>query len=316
MKNPVKTLAPNLIGRDFVVGDMHGAYTAFEYLLKTIGFNPEKDRVIAVGDMVDRGPDSLKCLSLLYEPWFHSVLGNHEQMMLEKFKGGWQGAYWYRNGGTWAMEAYNDYEAVQNGTAKGAASRIPYDASIALMDLLPLAEELPYLITVSTKSGKKFHVIHAELPNIGANVYITDTDLENPDKVLSLATVQRNHGDAFLWSRDIFDPFYAGSLEDKESVIRTLKYRGTRFFNDQLSHIISGHTILQRPMTIIGQTNIDTGAYSSYWVPVDPYASGGIVPKKWAALTCVELDTWKFYQATENSCVETTPFVVTKEDLA
>jgi hypothetical protein len=312
MKNPVKTLDANFLGRDFVIGDLHGAYTAFEYLLDTIKFNPAVDRMISVGDMVDRGPDSLKCLSLLHKPWFHSVLGNHEQMMLEKFNGGWQGAYWYRNGGVWGMEAYNDYEAVRNGTAAGAASRIPYDASIALMDLLPLVEELPYLITVNTLSGKKFHIIHAELPN--TRVTITDKELSDPNTVMSLATVQRNNGDAFLWSRNIFDALYATNLGNRSLVIDLIRDADISVFNDDLSHIISGHTIMQKPVTIVGQTNIDTGAYSSYYVPVEPYSSG-VIPKNWAALTCVELDTWKFYQATENSCTETVPFVITKDEL-
>jgi hypothetical protein len=313
MKNPIKTLEPNLSGRDFVIGDLHGSYTAFERLLKEISFDPKADRMISVGDLVDRGPESLKCLSLLHEPWFHAVLANHEQMMLEKFKGGWQGAYWYNNGGTWGMEAYNDYAAIRNGTAVGAASRIPYDASLKLLDLLPLTEELPFIITVTTRRGKKYHVIHAELPNI--DFPITDTDLADPIVLMSLATVQRNNGDAFLWSRNIFDPFHTCDLSDRDKIVRTIKYHKVKVFNDSLSHIISGHTIVQRPLTIVGQTNIDTGAYSSYWVPIQPYASGGVKPKKWAALTCIELDTWKFYQATETTFTETVPLEVTRDDL-
>ena len=73
----------NELGRDFVVGDLHGCIDHFERLLDQIEFDAEKDRMFSVGDLVDRGPDSMACLRLLKEPWFHAVLGNHEDMMLD-----------------------------------------------------------------------------------------------------------------------------------------------------------------------------------------------------------------------------------------
>ena len=69
-------------GRLFVVGDIHGCYDLLMQQLERVQFNFEKDLLIAVGDLVDRGPDSLKCLHLLAEPWFKAVLGNHEEMCL------------------------------------------------------------------------------------------------------------------------------------------------------------------------------------------------------------------------------------------
>ena len=311
MKNPLKTLEANTIGRDFVIGDLHGSYSVFENLLKGINFNPTKDRIISVGDMVDRGPDSLKCLELIREPWFHTVLANHEQMMSDKFSDGWSGAYWFQNGGFWGAEAYNCFKAMKNPESH----MIPTDAAMHLIDLIPLVDELPFLITVNTKSGKKFHVLHAELPSgVGK---ITDMELSVPEEVLLLATTQRGDGDAFVWSRNLFYNFYNTDLSNRDKVIRTVSYVGaTKIFNDELSHVISGHTILQKPMTIVGQTNIDTGAYHSYWIPAEPYSHNGIAPKSWAALTCVELDTWKFFQATSDSFKEIEPFVVSKEDLA
>jgi hypothetical protein len=309
MKNPLKTLEANTVGRDFVIGDLHGCYEIFQNLLKNINFDYTKDRMICVGDLVDRGPDSLKCLSLILEPWFHSVLANHEQMMLDRFEGGYMGRYWYRNGGQWGMEAYNDYESMKHDK-----SRIPADSSVELIDLLPLVEELPFMITVNTKAGKKFHVIHAELPDrVGT---ITDMELTVPEEVAMLATVHRGEGDAFLWNRFIFAPFYRSELKNKRKIVATLKYtKATEIFNDKLSHIISGHTVLQQPMTIVGQTNIDTCAYDSY--PEKTSSSGKYVqkPPKWAALTCVELDTWTFYKTTETTFKEIKPVVITEKDL-
>ena len=139
MKNPLKILNPNLVGRDFIIGDLHGSYSIFKNLLKNISFNPEIDRIISVGDLIDRGPDSPNCLSLIREPWFHAVLANHEQMMIEKFRDGYMGNFWFNNGGIWGIEAWNDYDAVYNLQKEG---RIPSDTSMEIIDLLPLIEEL------------------------------------------------------------------------------------------------------------------------------------------------------------------------------
>src|SRR3546814_7017992 len=73
----------NTVGRDFIVGDMHGCLDLFQAQLDRIGFDPTKDRIFSVGDLADRGPDSMGCLRLLREPWFHAVRGNHEDMLLD-----------------------------------------------------------------------------------------------------------------------------------------------------------------------------------------------------------------------------------------
>ena len=310
MKNPLKTFEANTVGRDFVVGDLHGSYSAFLNLLKGIEFDKSKDRMFSVGDLVDRGPDSVSCLSLLREPWFNAVLANHEAMMIDKFNGGWSGSYWYQNGGQWGMEAVNDYKAVFVNQTK---DRIPNDTSMRIIDLLKDAEELPFLITINTKSGKKFHVLHAELP--GAAGLITDEVLSDPAKVHKLATTQRGDGEAFLWYRHLFGSLYSRNLGNREQILDETIWADIDIFNDELSHIISGHTILQKPVTLVGQTNIDTGGYSSYWEPVEPYMTGGVAPKPWACLTCVELDTWEFYQATAERFGMIEPFVMTRKDI-
>ena len=69
-------------GRDLVVGDLHGHRSLLEQELDRLGFDPSCDRVLSVGDLIDRGPESFETLSLIDEPWFHAVLGNHELMLL------------------------------------------------------------------------------------------------------------------------------------------------------------------------------------------------------------------------------------------
>ena len=307
MKDPLKVLEPNLLGRDFAIGDLHGCYDLFQNLLKNINFDPAIDRMISVGDLIDRGPDHLKCLELLREPWFHAALGNHEQMMLDTLHWPGAGSMWFNNGGEWGMEAVND---------RRSSSRIPSDHSVALFDLLPLVKELPYLITVNVKSGKKFHVIHAELPV--TPVPLSDEILSDSDNVLKIATIQCYEGDSITWHRCLFNELYERDLTNRDKIVRVVKYNDMTdtMFNDELSHIICGHTTLHRPITLVGQTCIDTGAWQSRWSHTGGYSSHGVAPKKWAGLTCIELDTWKFYQATETTFKEIEPFVVNKVDLS
>lgn len=60
----------NNIGRDFIVGDLHGHYSKLIEGLKKINFDTEKDRLFCVGDLVDRGSEIEECLMLLKEKWF------------------------------------------------------------------------------------------------------------------------------------------------------------------------------------------------------------------------------------------------------
>jgi serine/threonine protein phosphatase 1 len=304
MQNPIKTFEENKKGRDFVIGDLHGAYSVLLNLLDNLKFDGEKDRLFSVGDLVDRGPDSFLCLQLLKEPWFHCVLANHEQMMLEAFKGGYMGQFWFRNGGMWGIHEWeNDREAQK--TYVSELDRVERtEKTKQLLELVDIVAELPFIITID--GPVKTHIIHAEIP---PGFEVSDDILSSPGKVMDLATQQSHDGDFFVWGRFKFMPFFKAELSNHDKTIRIVKnqYRG-HVPNPNLGRIISGHTILQRPMTILGQTNLDTMAYGSY-----PNSYGSA--PKWAALTCVELKSWSFYQATETEFRSIDPVVVNSSDL-
>lgn len=44
----------NILGRDFVVGDIHGEFSKLSKLLSSVEFNENSDRLFSVGDLVDR----------------------------------------------------------------------------------------------------------------------------------------------------------------------------------------------------------------------------------------------------------------------
>ncbi len=63
----------------WVVGDIHGCFSMLMKRLRECQFDPQQDLLVSVGDLIDRGPDSLGCLALLRESWMTAVRGNHEQ---------------------------------------------------------------------------------------------------------------------------------------------------------------------------------------------------------------------------------------------
>ncbi|MBP0592104.1 metallophosphoesterase [Paraburkholderia sp. LEh10] len=94
----------NRTGRDFVVGDLHGCVDALRFLLREIEFDPSRDRLFSVGDLVDRGTQSEEALALLDKPWFHAVLGNHEDTLCGVAEGKLKRQWWYGIGGVWSAE--------------------------------------------------------------------------------------------------------------------------------------------------------------------------------------------------------------------
>lgn len=145
MKEFVKHFAMNTKGRDFIVGDIHGCFTLLEQKLRELDFDPTKDRLFSVGDLVDRGPESHKFEEWLGKSWFHAVLGNHEQMLID---------------------------SVRDETGKSILRNMhPRNGQLWLAGLPTveqqcyalLCEDLPLAIEVETPDGL-VGIIHAECP--------------------------------------------------------------------------------------------------------------------------------------------------------
>ena len=64
----------------YAIGDIQGCYESLQCLLEKIAFNPEVDTLWLVGDLINRGPDSLATLRFLYSirNSIEFVLGNHD----------------------------------------------------------------------------------------------------------------------------------------------------------------------------------------------------------------------------------------------
>lgn len=74
-----------MAGRTFAIGDIHGCHAALEALLAYVGPTRD-DRLVFLGDYVDRGPDSAEVVARLMELRDHCqavfIKGNHEELML------------------------------------------------------------------------------------------------------------------------------------------------------------------------------------------------------------------------------------------
>lgn len=138
---PHLLLPENKVGRDFIVADIHGHRQLLERHLEQLGFSASHDRLISVGDLIDRGPDSAGCLDLLEEPWFWTVRGNHEQLLIDAVVGQTDALWsrWLLNGGSWVLS----HEDVQ------------------VQDWANALQYLPLTITVPV-AGAMIGICHAE----------------------------------------------------------------------------------------------------------------------------------------------------------
>ena len=66
----------------YIVGDIQGCFQSLQHLLQTAGFVAGQDELCAVGDLVNRGPDSLATLRWAVEQDITCVLGNHDLYLL------------------------------------------------------------------------------------------------------------------------------------------------------------------------------------------------------------------------------------------
>lgn len=142
----VMRLGRNEKGRDFVVGDIHGAFDLVIDAMKAVSFDPEADRLLSVGDLIDRGPGSHRCAAFLAQPYVYAVRGNHEDMLIELYADG-------------APEsAVLEFAARNNGFAWWLD--VPEEQRQQILDAI---RKLPLAIELETARGT-VGLIHADVP--------------------------------------------------------------------------------------------------------------------------------------------------------
>lgn len=113
---PVHRYPLNTRGRDFVVGDIHGCFALLDAELAARGFDPERDRLFSVGDLIDRGKESPAVLDAMHRYQIKAVRGNHEQLILD----------WALNGGPEHIRAYRASLADPHADADNVFGNVAY----------------------------------------------------------------------------------------------------------------------------------------------------------------------------------------------
>ena len=126
-------------GHVWVIGDVHGFNKTFRQLVAKLELTID-DRVVLLGDLIDRGPDSFDVIRFAREdPRIHCIKGNHEAMMTENFDleliahPDQDMAKWLYNGG---HETVASYIRAFPEDAKGALE-LMIEADVSWMRLLP-----------------------------------------------------------------------------------------------------------------------------------------------------------------------------------
>ena len=95
--------------RLFAIGDIHGCNVALRALIEAIDPRPD-DTIVALGDVIDWGPDSRDCVKQLIDLsarcQFILVRGNHEEMLFAALESQSELRYWLNFGGDETLKSY------------------------------------------------------------------------------------------------------------------------------------------------------------------------------------------------------------------
>jgi diadenosine tetraphosphatase ApaH/serine/threonine PP2A family protein phosphatase len=72
--------------RTIFIGDIHGCIDEFNELLEKLKYDPQGDELILLGDLVDRGPDSVAVVQKAREMNVKCLMGNHEHKFVKWFR--------------------------------------------------------------------------------------------------------------------------------------------------------------------------------------------------------------------------------------
>ncbi|RLN45434.1 hypothetical protein BBJ29_004726 [Phytophthora kernoviae] len=120
--------------RVLIIGDVHGCYDDLQLLLTKCEFSADTDRLVFVGDLVNKGPKSLEVLRFVRDSGSLCVRGNHDDA---------------------ALSAY--YNWVHGGRVSGTA-KYPYVEQF-LEDDVRFLEQLPFSLSLPAHGNAI--VVHA-----------------------------------------------------------------------------------------------------------------------------------------------------------
>ena len=193
--------------RKFICGDLHGNIDALNRKLLEIDFEFNEDIMFSVGDLIDRGLDSMRCLRLLKEPWFHAVRGNHEDLMIHSILHGEHPGLWYQNGGAWSIKV----------------------DQAELKELAVLAEQLPYAITIDDAVG----ICHAQPPSLDWNDAKNPTEYHKQKMIWGRTRIYKNR------TKNIENTYHG------HTIVKELEVSGNAIFIDTGAYFYNKLTVVE-----------------------------------------------------------------------
>ena len=221
----IQSFSANRTGKDYICSDIHGHFDLLEQHLTAVSFDPARDRLFCLGDLIDRSDDSPRVLEYLNKPWLYSILGNHEIMLLEvcESRNPYTKQQWHFWGGDWAEDlSVEDLEEF-------------YQAFI----------RLPIAIELELASGKKIGLVHANLPDKSdwneIRSYLETLPQQNLNSYDALLR-------AMLWEKA---PIYENYSVGLEAVTN-------------IDHVFHGHTIVDEIIVLENRSYLDLGSYKHF----------------------------------------------------
>ena len=248
-ENPFVSLPVNKRGRDFCIGDLHGCREMLGRLMDAVAFDQVRDRLFSVGDLVHRGPESVRCLQLAETPWFFAVMGNHEAMQL----GAYYGAI-HSSGRSVSSQC--EYDGMDDPLWPGKPEQARMEG---ILQRLPLAMEIPL------RDGRRVGILHAGLP---AEWTWDDVRAISDREEFLFEKLRPGLQPAILWDRQPIIAATAAVYHTEESELRALYPTMRRYQFSQVTKpvagldlLVSGHTTLKKwPLVIGNRQYIDRGA--------------------------------------------------------
>ncbi len=201
-----------------VIGDVHGCIDEFSTMLDRLDQEGVRE-IFHLGDLVDRGPDSLGVVKLCRERGLRGVMGNHEWALLRKL------------------------DSLKAGRNKDSS----FDSELALQLSYDAASEayLRSLPKLHVDDGFETLLVHGGLwPNLPL--------WKQPIAVMFAQLIHPNRpGDVRWWKID------QKGISEEENY--QLGYRRWWEVTDEPYHVIYGHTVHDEPFVYGRTIGVDTG---------------------------------------------------------
>ncbi|KAI5464088.1 Metallo-dependent phosphatase-like protein [Mariannaea sp. PMI_226] len=194
--------------RLIVIGDIHGMLEPLNELLKKSQFDPEKDHVISVGDMINKGPDSAKVVERLMELNATAVRGNHEDRVLVA----WSGLNEQEGVGAYLD---SDHEALRRGKDKDLATARTLSGS-----QIEWLMNLPVVITIEPLS---LFIVHAGLV---PGLTISNQD---PWAMMNMRSLRFPRGDYRTKEEEIKQKQIEAQKKKEQDMMERLEHKGRSY---------------------------------------------------------------------------------------